>query len=140
MVIFAIGGVVGGVILGAAAYDDYSNYSNHSDYSDQAERQRREKEARMQSLNKKKNDIEKKLNNCKEYELAEFIEGSDYELKDATEVNTYYHIRKMDEYANASISSEENAELEAELKSITDEISRIDMAINELEEIKRNNT
>ena len=91
-------------------------------------------------MNKKKNDIERKLNNCKEYELAEFIEDSEYEFKEATEVSTYYHIRKMDEYANESISFEENAELEAELKSITDEISRIDMAINELEEIKKNNT
>ena len=64
MVIFAIGGVIGGVILGTASYDDYSDhsdYSNYSDYSDYAERKQKEKEAKISSLQGEKASIESML-------------------------------------------------------------------------------
>jgi len=144
MVVFAIGGVIGGVIIGAASYDDYSNhsdysnYSNYSNYSDSAERARREKEAKRSSLQSEKSSIENLLNSCKSDNLDDYLSGSSFISSSATNLTSSSQLSEMNSYAVEKIHAEEQEAIAKKVKDIKNEIANIDNAIYELEKIKKN--
>lgn len=141
MVVFAIGGVIGGVIIGAASYDDYSDhsdYSNYSDYSDYAERERREKEAKLSSLQNEKSSIESMLNSCKSETISSYISGSSFDKDSASNLTSGNKLSELDNYVVNKIQNEETAAIEEKVKSLKMEIANIDNAISELENIKNN--
>lgn len=139
MIVFAVGGVIGGVILGAATYDDYSDhsdYSNHSDYSDYAERERREKENKRNSLQSEKTSIENMLQNCKSDNLDSYLSGSSFVNSSATDLTSSDKLSEMDIYVTSKIHEEEKCAIEDKVENIKCEIDNIDKAIVELEKIK----
>lgn len=141
MVIFTIGGVIGGVILGTASYDDYSDhsdYSNYSDYSDYAERKQKEKEAKISSLQGEKASIESMLVNAKSNIINGYLNNSSLANASASDLASERKLSELNNYVLNNIQQEETNAINEKIKDLKNEIVNIDNAISELENIKNN--
>ncbi|HYE82377.1 MAG TPA: hypothetical protein VEG39_09445 [Clostridia bacterium] len=75
-IVVAVGGIIGGAVVGGATYknysdySDYSDYSNYSNYSDYAERQARRRQEKKREIK----EAEKELENFLNEDVKRFIE------------------------------------------------------------------
>ena len=76
------------------------------------------------------------LNSCKSDDLDSYLGGSVFENSSASSLTSSGKLSEMDSYVTNKLQDEENIAVAARVKDIKNEISNIESAISELENVR----
>lgn len=131
MFVAAVGGVVGGALIGAIAHEDHSNHGNYSEYNDAAlTDQIRQKEAEYEHHRRMKSRLEQELNEEFQIELENL--EADNDIRPLLNQNVSGEgIKKFENMSNAALQKLDS-ELEASLAKDKQRLQEIDKTIQRI--------
>lgn len=132
-IVFAIGGVIGGAIIGAACedYSNYSNYSDYSDYDDYEDYVERSNQRELQFRNEQ-SFLENTINTYKSNDMNPYLTGDCYDGSgiDFISANSTY---LLDVNAKDNIAVEQNREIDLLAGDLSVEIDEVNNLINKID-------
>ena len=134
MFVAAVGGVVGGALVGAIIHEDHSNHGNHANYSEYNDAaltdQIRQKEAEYEHHRRMKSRLEQELNEEFQIELENL--EADNDIRPLLNQNVSGEgIKKFENMSKAALQKLDG-ELEASLAKDKQRLQEIDKTIQRI--------